>query len=175
MKDLQQRMPRRHLIAGGIGVLTLGTLAFEGISPAHADTSQSQANLVSVTLINIDYLRNRNLTYTDWVAFVGSRASHYWDKQLDRAFADVLPLIYSAIQSYGIQVTEVSRTPTSAQAICTNWPDPTYLSYFQLNITPQEADPFWDMLRPITKRYQIQYTWRRSGDQVTLNFIAPST
>ena len=131
---------------------------------------QAQANVTSILLATIAYLKEQKLSAGQWATFVGQRFAPSWEEMKEHSARDIAEMAALNMASGGATLRSVSGDASQASAVLSDWPSEEMLQF--AGLSQDDADAFLDVFNPIAEYLGLRFTCQRQGDQLTLTFGA---
>jgi hypothetical protein len=127
----------------------------------------AEENITGLILATAAYCKARNLSFADWVAFVGNHFAPTWEELKGQGAIDVAHRVAFNLLTAGAAVEALSGDDKRAEVRCT-WPFEEDLDF--LDVSRDDLDPFFDVFGPIANHLGCRYDHQRVGEHVTMVF-----
>ena len=129
---------------------------------------QAQANVSSILLATIAYLKEQNQSVGQWATFVGQRFAPSWEEMKGHGARDIAEMAALNMASGGATLRSVSGNASEASALLSNWPSEEMLNF--AGVSQDDADTFLDVFNPIAEYLGLRFSRQRQGDELTITF-----
>jgi hypothetical protein len=142
--------------------------AMNPMFPSELLAQQAQANVSSILLATIAYLKEQDLSPGQWATFVGQRFAPSWEEMKGHSARDIAEMAALNMASGGATLQSVSGNASNASAVLSNWPSEEILKF--AGISRDDADTFLDVFNPIAEYLGLHFSRQRQGNKITLTF-----
>jgi len=128
---------------------------------------RGQDNWEHVLFATIAYLKEQSLSVEEWATYLGEQFAPGWGHGYTAR--EVVERCALNVASAGATVRSISGNDDWAECVVGDWPPTGKLAserfhrYF--GVTFQDADPFWEIFRPIARHLGFAYEWNRESEQ----------
>ena len=136
-----------------------------GITPDQI-TRQAQANLTTVILGTLAYLKEHDQSPQEWTAFIGRRLTQTWETRRGQGARDILQRIALNLAAIGADLHSLSGDDEQAEATFGGWLPIEGLDLFGL--TQPEADSFVDLFGPMVEHLGLRYERLEEGEYLKI-------
>lgn len=126
----------------------------------------AQGNAAALILATIAYFNEQGGDATAWMASVGKQFALAWETSKQLGARGAIDGIALNVVAFGGKLLHLDGNIAEAKATFTDWPIAEDLHYFGLTLA--DADTFWTIFQTIADHLNLQYKWRREGDNVTI-------
>jgi hypothetical protein len=123
-------------------------------------------NFNSLLLVTIEFLKQHELSLTDYVLYVGSRFAAQWPAGLSPL--QVAEGMASNFMSVGAKVEELAGDENEAYCVMSGWPSAGVL--LRYSGKEEEVDLFLLVSRPIAERQNCVFEIERQDDRVICKY-----
>jgi hypothetical protein len=124
-------------------------------------------NFQHVLFGTIAYLEARGLSVEDWATFLGELFAPGWGHGYSAR--DFMRRAALNVVSAGAEPRSLTGTDSWAECVVGNWPPDGKLASDRLShyfgLSQEDADPFWEIFRPIAAYLGFHYEWHRESEQ----------
>src|SRR5436305_13198180 len=128
---------------------------------------RGQDNWEHVLFATIAYLKEQGHSVEEWAIYLGEQFAPGWGHGYTAR--EVVERCALNVASAGATVRSISGNDDWAECVVGDWPPTGKLAserfhqYF--GVTSEDADPFWEIFRPIARYLGFAYEWNRESDQ----------
>lgn len=132
--------------------------------------TQATGNVSALSLLLLVYARERGDDLSEAARFGGQVFAPGWDELPQGDARTTARWAALNMVSGGAQLRRLEGDENQAEAVVSDWPPEEDLAFFGLTLP--EADALYALFTPIAERLDLDYTWRRDGDEITLAFTS---
>ncbi len=127
---------------------------------------QAQENAIAFLLASVVYFKEQGRPPHEFIASVGNTLVPVWKKLKGHEALVVMDALALHMVSLGGTIVAMKGNDDLAFATFARVPSSDLLKIFGLS--RDEADAIWDIFKPIATFLNLEYTWSREQDEVTL-------
>jgi hypothetical protein len=128
---------------------------------------RGQDNFQHVLFGTIAYLKENDLSIEDWATNLGRRLAPGWGHGYGAR--DVVERAALNVVSAGASLRSLAGNDEWAECVVADWPPQGKLASERLSryfgLSQDDADPFWEVFRPIAEYLGFAYEWHRESEQ----------
>ena len=132
---------------------------------------QAQEDALAYLLASIVYFKKQGRSPQEFIAVVGETLVPLWKKLKGHEAQVVMDALALHMVSLGAKLVAAEGDDDLAFATFARVPSSDLLKIFGLS--KDEADVIWDIFKPIATFLNLNYTWSREQDEVTLKLSRP--
>src|SRR5918912_3215472 len=99
---------------------------------------QAQANVTSILLATIAFLKEQDQSPGQWATFVGQRFAPSWEEMKGHSARDIAEMAALNMASGGATLRSVSGNASNASAVLSDWPSEEILKF--AGVSRDDAD-----------------------------------
>jgi hypothetical protein len=134
--------------------------------PPEEIRAQAQSNATAWVLTTIAYLKERNLSVEEYVAYHGRGFAPAWEELRGRPVEEVARLVALNAVSVGGALRSLSGDDGRAEVLVEGWPDEEF--FILLPLDQADSDQIWNTYKPIMEHLDLRYAWQREDDVVRI-------
>ena len=127
---------------------------------------QARGNAAAFMLVSVAYLRQTDVSATDWTRFTASALAPGWTESANFDAMQLGRIWALNIDSTGGTVQSLQGDAQRAELTVNDWPSGEILTMFGL--TREDADPILEIVSLLTQDVGATATFSRSSDTLTL-------
>jgi hypothetical protein len=132
---------------------------------------QAQEDALAYLLASVVYFKKQGRSPQEFIAVVGEILVPLWKKLKGHEAQVVMDALALHMVSLGAKLVAAEGNDDLAFATFAQVPSSDLLKLFGLS--RDEADAIWDIFRPIAAFLNLEYSWSRQQDEVTLKLLRP--
>ena len=134
--------------------------------PPEEIRAQAQSNATAWVLTTIAYLKERNLSVEEYVAYHGRGFAPAWEELRGRPVEEVARLVALNAVSVGGALRSLSGDDGRVEVLVEGWPDEEF--FILLPLDQADSDQIWNTYEPIMEHLDLRYAWQREDDVVRI-------
>ena len=132
---------------------------------------QAQEDALAYLLASVVYFKEQRRSPQEFIAAVGEALVPLWKKLKNHEVPVVMDALALHMVSLGARLVATEGNDDLAFATFAQVPSFDLLKIFGLS--RDEADAIWDIFKPIATFLNLEYSWSRQQDEVTLKLSRP--
>jgi hypothetical protein len=129
---------------------------------------RGEDNFQHVLFGTIAYLRDHGLSVEEWATYLGRQFAPGWGHGYSAR--DFMLRCALNVASAGATIRSLSGNDTWAECVVGDWPPDGKLASDRMRhffgLSQPDADPFWEIFRPIAEYLGFDYEWHRESEQM---------
>ena len=127
---------------------------------------QREGNFTSYLILPFAYLHKKGLSGEDYAKFVGELFAPAWGASKGKPLKEIAETYAMNLVTFGASKVSISGDDTKVKIKVEDWPPKEFLAFF--GISEEMVDALWESFEPIAVQLEINYSWKRDENIVTL-------